>query len=323
MIARAGAGACIPSKELTSEKLAGAITMALSREVQAKAEAMGDSIRSETGSVNGANSFLASVEEMGLGRCDLLPNRVAVWTVKGTNIKLSALAATILVEANIIDHGFKGLRLFRHKEWRVDKGPTDPISGGAGAILGTMGSVMMGVGDFPREIFKAISKKDKGKEQSSTPGTPIQENRSTESFATVETSKTNDTVLSPTSISRTGSHSTGTDKGKEKQGQGSGLDMASALTGSKAVSKIVGATLRCTSPFHLLVQLLLTSHSTSGLYSRTCTRLPKRTHALWRRGPSRGPSDRLPQRSQNGWQRARARLLRRYYGPCYAAGEGR
>jgi hypothetical protein len=282
MITKAGAGACIPNKELTSQNLAEAITKALSREVQAKAEAMGDSIRTETGSVNGAQSFLASVEEMGLGRCDILPNRVAVWTMKGTDIKLSAVAAAILVEANLIENGFKGLRLFRHKEWQVDSGPLDPISGGASALLGTISSVMMGVGEFPREIFKAASKKDKGKEQSSTPGTPMQENHSTESFATAGTSKNSDATLSPTSVSRTGTRSPETEKGKEKKGQGGGIDMESAVTGGKSVSKIVGAAMRCTLSFHLLFQLLLTSHSTSGLYPRDRTRFPKCTHALRR-----------------------------------------
>ncbi|KAA8893309.1 hypothetical protein FN846DRAFT_546447 [Sphaerosporella brunnea] len=253
MVSKAGAGEFIPHKDLTSENLAEAITKALSREVQAKAEAMGDSIRNETGAENGAMSFLASVEEMGLGRCDLLPDRVAVWKVKGFDIKLSALAANILVEANIIENGYAGLRLYRHKEWPMNAGPTNPISGGAGALLGTIGSVMMGVGDVPRDLYKGIAKKDKGKGvegQCPTPESPSPASRSTESFATAGTGKNSEKASTP-NISGAGTPMADTPNTPKGKGRGGGFDFEAAMGGSKAVSKIVGASIRSPMDFTL------------------------------------------------------------------------
>ena len=45
---------------------------------------------------------------------------------------------------------------YRPKEYDSEDGPWDPISGGASALLGTVGSMMMGFADFPVEILKAL-----------------------------------------------------------------------------------------------------------------------------------------------------------------------
>ncbi len=45
---------------------------------------------------------------------------------------------------------------YRPREYEAEDGPWDPISGGASALLGTFGSLMMGVADFPVEILKAM-----------------------------------------------------------------------------------------------------------------------------------------------------------------------
>lgn len=44
-------------------------------------------------------------------------------------------------------------------EYDTEDGPWDPISGGASALLGTLGSLAMGVADFPVEILKALRAK--------------------------------------------------------------------------------------------------------------------------------------------------------------------
>lgn len=44
-------------------------------------------------------------------------------------------------------------------EFDTEDGPWDPISGGASALLGTLGSLAMGVADFPVEILKALRAK--------------------------------------------------------------------------------------------------------------------------------------------------------------------
>ena len=45
---------------------------------------------------------------------------------------------------------------YRPREYDSEDGPWDPISGGASALLGTIGSLMMGVADFPVEILRAL-----------------------------------------------------------------------------------------------------------------------------------------------------------------------
>ena len=45
---------------------------------------------------------------------------------------------------------------YRPREYETDVGPWDPITGGASALLGTIGSLMMGITDFPLELFRAL-----------------------------------------------------------------------------------------------------------------------------------------------------------------------
>lgn len=45
---------------------------------------------------------------------------------------------------------------YRSREYDSDEGPPDPISGGAGAIIGTMSSMMMGFADMPVAALKVI-----------------------------------------------------------------------------------------------------------------------------------------------------------------------
>lgn len=294
MVAKAGAGPnFIPHKELTSQNLALAIQAALGREMQARAEAMGDSIKAETGVENGAMSFLSSVEEMGLARCDLLPDRVAVWKVRSGIRKLSALAASVLVEANLIEGGFGGLRLWRHKEWPVNSGPTDPVTGGAGAIVGTMGSIMMGVGDFPIEIFKAVTK-DKGKgvegqpsTPGSTPGSPMHDNTSVDSFATATSEKTGKSEkIRPGTPGTPGTPNSTTDKGKQKEGGGFKFDaefVGNAMGATKGVRRIVGAGMRCKASRYLsLLHNITDISSTYGFHIGHLPRLPQCPSPIWR-----------------------------------------
>jgi len=49
---------------------------------------------------------------------------------------------------------------YRPREYDSEDGPWDPITGGASALLGTLGSLMMGVADLPVEILKAVIKQD-------------------------------------------------------------------------------------------------------------------------------------------------------------------
>lgn len=157
MIAEAGAGPQpIPAKQLTAESLAQAIREALEPDVLTKARELGLRIEKEKGTDVGGQSFHDHLD-LDRMRCALAPNRVATWRVRRTQIKLSALAACVLANAKIIS--FADLKLHRSAEYETDDGPWDPISGGASALLGTMGDMTMGIADFPKEVFRAVKQK--------------------------------------------------------------------------------------------------------------------------------------------------------------------
>ena len=154
MVAKAGAGPKpIPSKQLTADNLAAGIQDALKPESLAKAQELGARISSEKGTDAGAQSFHGKLDVDSL-RCTLAPSRAAVWRVKRTQIRLSAFAATTLSNEGSLD--FNDLKLYRPREYDSEDGPWDPISGGASALLGTIGSLMMGFADFPVEILRAL-----------------------------------------------------------------------------------------------------------------------------------------------------------------------
>ncbi|KAL9116784.1 MAG: hypothetical protein Q9187_006686 [Circinaria calcarea] len=174
MVAKAGAGpAPIPIKHLTADKLAAAISEALKPTTLKRAQDLGARIGSEKGSDVGAKSFHDTLDFDNL-RCSLVPSRPAVWRIKRTDIKLSAFAAAVLGNEGLLD--FTDLKLFRPREYDTEEGPLEPISGATSALLGTMGSMMMGVADFPIEIFRAMQTKPTDDRQSAnggkTPGAP-------------------------------------------------------------------------------------------------------------------------------------------------------
>ncbi|KAJ0104171.1 hypothetical protein J7T55_000522 [Diaporthe amygdali] len=146
MIAKAGAGpAPIPYKQLTAEKLAEAITSALKPETQARAKELGEKIRQEKGADQGAKSFHDFLDYDNL-RCSIAPSRTAVWRVRRTKVRLSALAAAVLVK----------------EEHDTEEQPWDPISAVTAALVGDMGSIAMAIGDIPRDWYKTVKKSSSG-----------------------------------------------------------------------------------------------------------------------------------------------------------------
>ena len=98
MIFRAGAGPePVPYKKMTAEILAESITKALGPEIKTHVKEMSEKIANEHGAEDAAASFHQAVN-MDSMRCLLLPERVAVWRIKKTNIRLSALAAGTLID---------------------------------------------------------------------------------------------------------------------------------------------------------------------------------------------------------------------------------
>ncbi|KAL8952864.1 MAG: hypothetical protein Q9222_001256 [Ikaeria aurantiellina] len=154
MVAKAGAGPWpIPYKQLTADKLAAAIQDALEPQALQRARELGLSIGKESGTDVGARDFQAKLDIDSL-RCSVAPDRVAVWRVKRTNIRLSTFAATVLANEGLLD--FSDLKLYRPREYETEDGPWDPITGATSAIMGTMGSMMMGIADLPVEILRAL-----------------------------------------------------------------------------------------------------------------------------------------------------------------------
>ncbi|KAF2661950.1 glycosyltransferase family 1 protein [Lophiostoma macrostomum CBS 122681] len=175
MTAKAGAGPLpIPYKDLTAEKLADAIKEALKPESLDRAKELSQKISTEQGSQEGAVSFHQFLKPDEL-RCAVAPSHPAVWRLKRTQVRLSAMAATVLAQEGELN--FSELKLFRPREYETDEGPWDPISGGATAIIGTASTMMMGVADFPIETLKLLNihpdaaNKGKGKARDGESGT--------------------------------------------------------------------------------------------------------------------------------------------------------
>ncbi|KAF8253496.1 UDP-Glycosyltransferase/glycogen phosphorylase [Wilcoxina mikolae CBS 423.85] len=193
MIHNANAGpAPVPHKELTAENLADGIKMLLSEECQKAAQEISRKIKEEDGdgAENAVRSFYKGLAEMdakgkrGLGgrgktygeggpmgpgegkwgtggpgiRCDILEEKVAVWRVRKTRMRLSAMAASWLVEQGLLE--WKDLRLLRHTEWNDFDGPGEPLSGGFSAFFGSIAGVAKGVIGVPLALVRGAKRID-------------------------------------------------------------------------------------------------------------------------------------------------------------------
>ncbi|KAF7928034.1 uncharacterized protein EAE97_009832 [Botrytis byssoidea] len=167
MIGTSGAGADpVPYKELTADKLAEGIKQCLTDEAREAVEKIAKDIEVEgDGAQNAVKSFHRSLTLRGEHsmRCSILEDRVAVWTMKGTNLRLSALAAELLVERKKIT--WKQLRLIRHHEWNDFEGPGEPISGVTTAVTGTVTGIAAGVGSIPFKVRKTIKRRSMHEER--------------------------------------------------------------------------------------------------------------------------------------------------------------
>ncbi|OTA60831.1 glycosyltransferase family 1 protein, partial [Hypoxylon sp. EC38] len=156
MVGNAGAGPMpVPYKKLTAEGLAEGIKYCLTDEALEAAQKIAKDIELEgDGAKNAVRAFhrnlvLSGEQSM---RCSILEDRVAVWRVKQTSLKLSALAADIAVNWGMIS--WRRLRLLRHKEWNDFEGPGEPITGIFGSLIGTVGDVFTGIGSVPYRLVK-------------------------------------------------------------------------------------------------------------------------------------------------------------------------
>ncbi|XWW92568.1 hypothetical protein V2A60_000493 [Cordyceps javanica] len=167
MIARADAGPePVPYKELTAEKLAEAIKKCIEPETMEQAKVLGQKIREEKGTDEGGYSFHKHLD-MDKLRCSVAPSRAAAWRVRRTKVRLSPLAAAVLVEHNVIK--YTDLKLYRPCEFNTEDQPTDPLSAGAAAIVLSLGTIGMAIADMPRDLWKSHRKYKKDSDSISRP----------------------------------------------------------------------------------------------------------------------------------------------------------
>jgi hypothetical protein len=152
----------VPYKHLDAEKLAEGIRYCLTDEAKKAAERIARDIEREgDGAENACRAFQRGLVLKGKGsmRCSILPDRVAVWQMRETGMRLSALAAEMLVKKGLLS--WKKLRLLRHNEWNDFEGPGEPVTGVAGSLMTSMGDVLGGIGLVPYRVAKSTKKRRK------------------------------------------------------------------------------------------------------------------------------------------------------------------
>lgn len=159
--AMAGAHECIPYKKLNAERLAEGIRQCLTEESQVNVQKIADSIAAEgDGAENAVRSFHRSLPVAGPKnmRCSILEDRAGVWMLRESSLRLSAMAAQILVENGKIK--WNDLKILRHYEWNDFDGPGEPITGTGSALMSSMFDIGEGVGMVPVRIAKHVKKRE-------------------------------------------------------------------------------------------------------------------------------------------------------------------
>ncbi|KAH6652352.1 hypothetical protein BKA67DRAFT_520701 [Truncatella angustata] len=146
MIARAGAGPePVSFKKMTAQSLANSIRFAVKPEVQAAAKKVALQIAEEDGAGNAAKEILSDLDSADL-KCDICPNRLAVYTHKKTGAHISSFAAYCLANAGVIK--VQDLRLLRHKHWYVDEGAESVGIGIVAAVSSFFVDIAMATQDY-------------------------------------------------------------------------------------------------------------------------------------------------------------------------------
>ncbi|KAH8687247.1 hypothetical protein BGZ60DRAFT_363549 [Tricladium varicosporioides] len=154
MVHRAGAGPePVPFKKLTEKSLADSITAALSPDVRTAVKEMSERIRSESGSEDSVKSFHDAVNFDSM-RCLVKPDKVAVWSIKGSKVRLSLKAAAVLIDEGHIN--IPHLRLIKHRDWYVDEGPSDPVLAAVGVMSGLTTRVALSLVEYSQSMSNTV-----------------------------------------------------------------------------------------------------------------------------------------------------------------------
>lgn len=167
MVGSAGAGPePVPYKDLTAEKLAEGIKFCLTEKAAEAARGIAKRIEAEgDGAENACRAFHKHLALSGKNsmRCSILEDRVAVWQLKNTNLRLSAAASALIVSSGAVS--YKKFRLLRHNEWNDFEGPGEPVTGLAGSIVSAAGNVFSGIGGVPYRFAKHKHQEKEKKEK--------------------------------------------------------------------------------------------------------------------------------------------------------------
>ena len=166
MVGKVGAGPePVPYKSLTAEKLAEGIKYCLTDEAKEAAGKIAKDIELEgDGAENACQAFHKNLTLSGKNsmRCSILSDKVATWLLKDTNLRLSPMAADLIVGEGYVS--WKKLRLLRHNEWNDFEGPGEPVTGVAGSLMSTAGNIFGGIGGVPYRIAKSKQERKQRKD---------------------------------------------------------------------------------------------------------------------------------------------------------------
>ncbi|KIR31610.1 UDP-glucose,sterol transferase [Cryptococcus deuterogattii MMRL2647] len=122
----------ISSDVLSYEEISYALEEALSPTVQTAAREYGSQLSLENGTKETAETIHKHLPLLNM-RCDIIPSRAAIWYSPEYNLRLSGIAAGVLVDEGKLS--FKALEPNRPVEYPVNIADSDPIIGGAQAFF--------------------------------------------------------------------------------------------------------------------------------------------------------------------------------------------
>lgn len=145
----------IPYKELDESKLADGIKYryCLTDTARRAAAKMATDIAKEgDGAINAVQHFYQQLDLTASTtmQCSILDDRLAAWEVKGTNLRISALAADILLDHGLLSQ--KRLRVARFIDQTDVEGPGEPLTGVASSLARSIGYAIYGIGAIPYHL---------------------------------------------------------------------------------------------------------------------------------------------------------------------------
>jgi len=164
---KAGAHKSIPYQKLTAKRLAESIKQCLTEEARTNVRLIAKSIEEEgDGAENAVKSFENSLPDDGIDdlRCAIFKDRVAVWHLKHTELRFSALAAEMLVNCQRLT--WDKLSILRQHEYNDFDGPGEPITGVFGAAMHSAHGFSKGFGTISTRMKRHVRHHRKKSRQS-------------------------------------------------------------------------------------------------------------------------------------------------------------